>query len=182
MLDLDTVIRIITALGAVATAIGVFVAYRALKANHDWNRRQYAVKLVEDWNPQTLVHRKAVEALLPGLIDVDKQSRKIAEITKQLALEIYASKSGEPYWELKFHLIELLNYFEPVSASYQNLVADEAMVRDSFKQPLENWYQALQNFITVVAENRRLNPWKPYTDVIARWKGEEGKGPRPPTG
>jgi len=97
MLDVDTIFRIITALGTVATAIGVFIAYRALRANHDWNRRQYAVKLVEDWNPQTLVHLKAVEALLPGLIDVNKQSKKIAEITKQLPVEKYTSKSGEPY-------------------------------------------------------------------------------------
>lgn len=165
----------IAAAGTVATAFGVIVAYRALRANHDWNRRQYAAKLIEDWNSQTLIHRKAVEALLPGLIDVDKQSKEIAEITHQLALQIYSSKPGQQYWDLKFHLIELLNYFELVSASYINRVADEAMLRDSFKQPLEHWHQAVQNFIRIVAENRGLNPWKPYTDLVANWKGEEGK-------
>lgn len=51
------------------TAIGVIIAIYTLRANHDWNRRNYAISLLEKWNEKTIVHRRAIENFLPGLLD-----------------------------------------------------------------------------------------------------------------
>src|SRR5216683_1167020 len=75
-------------LGAVITAIGVLVAVWTLRANHDWNRRQYTALLVANWNDKTSSHRKAIEKLRPGLIDLDSKGTP-TELTKADAMSIY---------------------------------------------------------------------------------------------
>ena len=159
---------------AMLTAIGVFLAFWTLKANHNWNRRHYALNMTMKWNSETLVHRKAIEKVMPGLIDVDKQSRQITELSKERATQIYLSdpqkQDQRDDWELRFHFLELLNFFEDISIAYLHCVADQKIIEEAFKSVLIRWYDILLPFMTIVKENRGYDPWSPYTDVIHRWK------------
>src|SRR4051794_29197415 len=84
--------------GTILTAIGLYFTVRALRSNHDWNRRNHAAMLLAKWNDETSAHRKAIEKIKPGLIDLSRNN-KIEEITKEDAKNIYESKPDTENWE-----------------------------------------------------------------------------------
>jgi hypothetical protein len=166
--------------GPLLTAVGLFFTVWALRANHDWNRRNFSATLVVPWNDKTSARRKAIEFLRLGLVDLDK-SGDVVELTKKDATAIYVSKpaNGGSEWELRFHFIELLNYFESIAVAYTNAVGDQSIIEDSVRNPLIGWHDILQNFIQVVAEHRGYQPWEPYTALVAHWKRKPFKRRRP---
>ena len=44
------VAQAVTAVGSVSTAVGVFLAFLALRSTHEWNRRSYTAEFLDDWN------------------------------------------------------------------------------------------------------------------------------------
>jgi hypothetical protein len=153
----------------IVTAIGVIVAVWTLRANHDWNRRLYTAQLVASWNEKISSHRKAIEKLRPGLIDLDSKGVP-GEITKADATVIYTARPDTPEWELRFHFIELLNHFEAISSAYRNGVGDQQMIEESFRSVLIRFQAILINFIELVELHRGYKPWKPYSAVVEYWK------------
>jgi hypothetical protein len=166
---------VIQILGFGATSVGLFLAYRSLKANynslranHDWNRRQYATQIIEKWSSQSLSHRKAIEKEHPGLYD-QKRPCDLKVIDSKFAKQIYECKPTDANWEIRFHILELLNFFEYVSVAYINKVADNKMIENSLKNVLLKWYRILYFFIEYVKYNRGYDPWKPYCDLMKVW-------------
>ncbi|MGF1638419.1 MAG: DUF4760 domain-containing protein [Cyclobacteriaceae bacterium] len=164
------------------TIIGLFLTFWTLKANHDWNRRHYATNLIAEWNSKTFSHRKAIETMRPGLVDLDKNGDPV-EITKRDATAIYLSNSTQnvELCELRFHFIELLNYFESISVAYRSGVGDQQIIEESVRSALIRWNDILVNFIQVVNEHRGYEPWEPYTTLVNYWKHKPFK-PRKKTG
>ncbi|MBC6426072.1 MAG: DUF4760 domain-containing protein [Ekhidna sp.] len=154
--------------------IGFFLTIRKLKADHDWKRREFTANMIADWNQKTSSHRKEIERLMPGLIDKIERKEEITKITQSKAREIYESlpdKDGTN-WKLRFHFLELLNYFEYISSVYLNRVADKKMVEESFKTTLIQWNRILNHFIEEVKTHREYQnkkPWGPYHEVIKLW-------------
>src|SRR5262249_7637081 len=111
----------ISVVSALIAAVGLLVTARTLRANPDWNRRSFGAELVLQWNERTSAHRKAIKLYRPGLVDL--RQGDIVEITRADAKGIYESRPnpGEiaPEWELRFHFIELLNFFSAVAAAYR---------------------------------------------------------------
>lgn len=172
-MQIQTVVQILIALGAVAGVVAVYVAVRALRANHDWNRRHFAVLIGQLWNDRTIAHRRAIEAAFPGIIDVDRQGDLRGELTREDARRIYTSEKGTREWELRFHIVELLNYFENISIAYLHNVSDRTATKDSFRSPFARWFEAVRNYIDTVHENRGYDPWKSYVQVVSEWAREE---------
>ena len=129
------VLDILKDVGPVVTALAVLVAVWTLRANHDWNRRQFTAQLVAGWNDKTSAHRKAIEKLRPGLIDLSPDDKPV-EISQTDAEEIFTARPDTECWELRFHFIELLNHFESIASAYRNHVADRPMIEESFQNVL----------------------------------------------
>ncbi|MGO9085917.1 MAG: DUF4760 domain-containing protein [Candidatus Sulfotelmatobacter sp.] len=174
------VLGVLKEYGSLITAFSVFVAIWTLKANHDWNRRNYTAGLIGEWNDETSIHRKAIEKLRSGLIDLDTRG-DVIEISEKDARAIYASKVDTPDWELRFHFIELLNYFEVIAAAYRNRVGDPQMIEESLRNVLVRWRKILRHFMEVVEKERGYKPWEPFTTVVDFWDSKPFK-PRPFTG
>jgi len=145
--------------------VSIPIALWVFQDGHDWNRREYAANMIAEWNEQTGDHRKIIEKYKPGLIDIDS-SGNIVEITKAEAREIYKSKPNDPKWEVRFSIIELLNYMEFISMSYFHRTGDQLMIEESYAQFLVPLHDTLKNFIDVVKEERGYDPWKPYLDFV----------------
>jgi len=165
-------------LGALVTGCSAFLAYRSLQrqqisfqADHDRSKRALGVNLILQWNASTLSHRRAIEKTFPGLID--RQDGKIVELTKQQAQEIYTAQPGSDHFELRFHLIELLNFFEAVAVAYQHGVADQVLIDQCFKGTLLNYHGALHNFMKAVEKSRGYNAWAPYENLINNWNAND---------
>lgn len=164
------IIYFLPVLAFVAAAIGAFLAYRSLTANHDWNRRQYALHMLAEWNPQTAHHRKAVENAIPGLIDIDKRTHEPVDLDRTRSTQIYCSKPGTPDWELRFHLVELGNHFEVIATAYLHNVGDRVILRRAFESTLTRWHGILEHLVEVFVENRGYKPWGPFDDLIEHWR------------
>jgi hypothetical protein len=177
----DVLLWIAPNIGPILTAIGLFLTFWALRKNHDWNRRNFSTSLVSKWNDETSVHRKAIEAIRPGLIDLDTKQNKVVELTKTDASNIYSANPESQEWQLRFHFIELLNHFESIASAYRNAVGDKQIIEESLRSPLVRWHDILRNFIEVVKTHRGYEPWEPYTTVVAHWKQTPFR-PRPYTG
>ena len=171
-------------LGTIATIIAVLIAVLiavwTLKANHNWNRRRYTLGLLEDWNIQTAKHRKTIERLMPGLIDINNTTSQVVELSVQRATDIYLctpdNEVNKGDWELRFSLIELFNYFEIISTAWYANIGDRDMIDDSFKDALLKYHGALKCYIEVVNKNVDYRPWKPYADLVAHWQQSKSKG------
>jgi len=175
---MDAFIKYAQIFGPIATALGVFVAIWALRANHDWNRRNFTAALIGQWNEKTSIHRQAIEKIKPGLVDLNKKWTPV-EITKAEAENIYTAKAGTDEWLLRFHFIELLNYFETIASAYNNKVADQIMIEESMKGVLVRWHDILVNYIHAVEAHRGYQPWSPFLTVIDEWKKKTSKPRRP---
>jgi len=150
--------------------IGAIAVFISLKANHDWNRRKAALELVSSWSSTTLEHRKAIEKALPGIFDSDNRSQEVVEISMKRATEIYlCTHEAVEDWELRFHIVELLNYFERLSLAYLHKVGDNKILDIAFKSPLIRWHKILNPYINIVLERRGYDAWSPFTDLVNHW-------------
>ncbi|MGE3959682.1 MAG: hypothetical protein AB7H96_23405 [Vicinamibacterales bacterium] len=157
--------------GDTLTVVGLFLTVASLARNHDLSRRENAARLAAEWNSRTAAHRKAIEQLRPGLVDRDpRHPERFVQLTRVEAQAIYCSKPGDSdLWELRFHFVELLNYFESICVAYRHGVADREMVEESFRNALNHWVYVLGEFIEVVKVNRGYSPWEPFTDLVTYW-------------
>jgi hypothetical protein len=157
--------NIIIAIGTVGSLIGVCFIYLSPRANHDWQRREYAMNILRDWNTNTGAHWLEIEKVFPHLRDVDRTGGKQTELTKQQSKEIYTCTSENKYWNVRFHLIELLNFGDFIGSAYLQQVADKQIVTRSVREPLMKWHEILRNFIEVVETCEGYQPWPQYPAV-----------------
>jgi hypothetical protein len=164
--------EIFTAIGSLGTLVSAWLILLTLKSNHDWQRRQYALDLLRDWNANTNDHSQAIEKAFPGIRDVDKTTGKVTEISKERAKKIYTSDpvKDENDFLLRFHIIQLLNYLEFVVASYNVNVADEEVIMSTMKNPIVRWATILNNFLDVVEMCEGYQPWGPLRKAIKDWE------------
>lgn len=170
-------------IGPIVTAIGVILAYLTLRANHEWNRRNYASQMVSNWNKQTKPFIDDIEKIEPRIIDF--KGGRLTQITQEYAHEIYFSKYSEESkeWKLRTRFIHLLNEFEHISAAYNNAVGDRKMIEESFKDILVKWGFVLMHFIDIYKSQRdNSNPWGPFHSLYNRWSSESPSPLRIKTG
>ncbi len=161
----------IFAIGAIGTLVGAFLVYKTLASNHDWQRREYALTILRDWNMYTSKHWQVIEQVFPHLRDVDRTSGKITELTKQQAKNIYTCEpSNDEYWKLRYHLVEMLNHLEYVAMSYKQNVSDHEIIETCLKDAMIKYHEILKNLIEVVEICEGYLPWAPYTKLVESWK------------
>ena len=142
---------------------------KALQSNQDWNKKHFAVELMEKWNHSTRRHRELIEDKFPQIYDSNRLMENPPCIAIEVARDIYACTPFGDDWRLRFSLHELLNHLEYISVSYTRGVADKEIVEGSFKNILIKWHRILNPFIQVVEEKWGFNPWQPYSDLIKIW-------------
>ena len=160
----------VTAIGAFGTLLGAWIVYRTLRADHEWRRRENAIMFLRKWNDDTADHAKAIEEVFPHLRDVDHNSGAVTELTQEQARQIYTcGPENRKYWELRFHIVELLNHLEAITTAYDNQVVDRKIVRPVMSGPLFTWCTILKNFLKVVEDCEGVQPWQPLLTTVESW-------------
>lgn len=174
-----TILDFIGNLGPLVAAIAVIIAIITLRANHDWNRRNFASQMISNWNKQTKPVIDEIEKLEPRIIDFRRN--RLTQITQEDAEKIYFSKYSEESreWKLRTRFIHLLNEFEHIAAAYKNAVGDRKMIEESFKDIYVKWGFVLDHFITTYkAERKNEYPWGPFHNLYDKWSTEKIDGAR----
>jgi hypothetical protein len=155
-------------IGWIFTAGSVFVAAWSLMKNQQWNRKHYSCKLGDIWNSQALKHREVIDnkykCFQSNLLKLE------SPINIEEALKIHLSiESTDEYWNIKYHIIHLLNFLEDIAIAYSLKVADKKVIKLSYKTSMIRWYEILKVYICIFRFITNSEAWMPFTDLIYRW-------------
>jgi len=177
---IETISLVVLAIGSIGTLIGSWYVFKTLKADHDWNRRKYAADFLNTWDIRAGAHFRAIEDRFPHLRDIDRTTGKTNEITREIAKQIYTcDPSDKDSWDLRFHIIELLNFLEDVTLAYAHNVADKEMLLSSVRNATIRWHDVLRNFVEIVELCEGNQPWTVFTSVVEDWKRVEAPKRKP---
>lgn len=177
------VAQAVTAVGSVSTAVGVFLAFLALRNTHEWNRRSYTAEFLDDWNESARKHLAVLERQFPELFAVPDfitnpdlrnswcLDQTIAEQLVKPESEPVGSIPDEP--GIRGHLIALFNYFERIAIAYELHVVDREAIGDSVGTVILDVCVYFQPFIEEMRKINRRDPWPPLSRVVELWLTEE---------
>jgi hypothetical protein len=165
----------------VVSAIALLHGAHGISKQRQWDRAHFAVEMINQWDVYSRDHKAAIEAAYPELIKNEQVRRPEGLISYEEAHCLYYSTpENDPLrWEIRNHCISLLNYFEFVTAAWEEDIADHAVIEDSFKSPILRWHGNLQQFMYVMQDARQYEPWQPLQRVVNIWKGSPVTQPRP---
>ena len=173
------IVQAMNAVGSVSTAVGIFLALLTLRNTHEWNRRQFTIQFLGNWNESTRKHFVALEKQFPEFFAVPDFITKpdLMELwclDKNEAKKLIEVKS-ESEIELRGHLVELLNYFEGIASAYEQYVVDREAVVDSAGTVILDFCVYFQPFIEEMRKINRRDPWPPLSRVVELWLKEASR-------
>jgi len=127
-----------TTVACVVTSISFLLAYRTLRATHEWNRRQFTVTMSSRWNSALRPHLLFLEGRYPDVVQVPDYSNDEIDMSSWSmsdaeAKAVCMSRDPESAESVtRNHLIELFNEFENLSIAYEQHVVDRRAFEDSF--------------------------------------------------
>jgi hypothetical protein len=173
----ESILQTLIAVGSASTAIAIFIAILTLRDSHEWNRRQYTIEFLRDWNESTREHFIELELQFPEFFEVpdyinDPAMMESWCIDKNRSTEIIKEKS-EKNIKLRDHLIRLLNYFEGIASAYEQHVVDRDEIEDSAATVILDFWVYFQPFIEEMRRVNRRDPWPPLSRIVDLWLNEE---------
>jgi hypothetical protein len=171
-----------TAVGSVATAIGVFLAFLALRNTHEWNRRNYTAEFLDDWNENASQRLAILAREFPKFFAVPdfitnpglRNSWCLDQARAEQLVKLESEQDRPTCNELgvREHLIALFNYFEGIAIAYELHVVDRAVIEDSVSTVILDTCVYFQPFIDEMRKINRRDPWPPLSRVVERWLAE----------
>lgn len=168
------------ALQVVVTVGGFGFAIWQLRSEYRWRRREFALHMLAEWNDKTAAHHRGIEAGLPGLLDASPTDAS-SELTPARAEAVYLARRGDPDWDLRTHIVELLNYSEYVAVAYVKRVGDREIMADSLCRTVARWYRRLEPYVAVTGGHRGFDPWRSLSAAAQELEraAESSAGKRP---
>jgi hypothetical protein len=167
----------LTAAGLIVSAGALVFAAYGISQQRKWERKHFAVEMINEWNNQSSNHKAAIENAYPELFTNDGPLSSRPRMTSEEAHLIYTSTEAKDKvrWETRNHCIALLNYFEFVASAWDKEIADREIIEDSFKSTILRWHHDLEEFMIEMKKTRQYEPWPPLQSVVAQWKAHDAK-------
>ena len=182
-LDWNLCFQGITAIAAAVTAYGVIVAYKTLKANHDWNRRHLAIeKIIEIQNCLSKLREKEFETELhfssrKEPFSLEEIHKKICEYDKNGSIKrdnngyCILTSTGR---KISSQIREYLNSYEIIAVAVRENTFDEEIVKETLKGNMIKAYRIFQNYIEHLRDfYKRPNAYKDLEILVKKWESEE---------
>lgn len=198
------VLQLISTTSIVLAAIGVWVAYKAYTAQHEWNRRMYTLELLRNYDRDAKHHSDKLIYYFRGLL-YRSQTKSLSE---EEAKDIYylpnpelgteekpapnngkAQKTNaltpEQRRERREHVIAFLNYMEFVCKAYEARMVDQQMIYESFSAFFIRRFTYFESIIKLSQmEQSSKDSWAPIVRVVGEWRRRDEEAARnmPATG
>ncbi len=185
----------LTSIATVITAYGVYVAYKTLKANHDWNRRHLAIeKIIEI---RTFLKDYRNNEFEKKLHYSDRQVTEPYKVTELHLLMCKTDSNGKLIWDNNKHcelteegrilcnqIAEFLDIYEIIADAVLETTFDEEIVKNLLKGSMTRAYYLFSEYILHLREHyKRPLLYKNLEDLVKKWEKEEIKvSKRTPTG
>jgi hypothetical protein len=152
------------------------LARKVLEQNHDYSRRQYAAQLIGQWDEKTLASRQAIMSIWSECFNQNVRipwSQIESLRQKQIAALKDAPNSASPTLVVTDHMAKVLNFLELVATSALNGVADDDILRQSFKVTTNRWYLMFADYRDQMKTLRGFDAWEPLNRLHRRWHPED---------
>lgn len=145
---------------------------KSLKDNHDYNRRQCALKLIQDWDKDTIKARRCI-------VNKWKDSYHAKKIIDYKQIEKYNNEQKALYASLgnvtndsltvTDQIQIIFNYFENLALAIEHNIADETVIKQAFYSTFQRWYLILTDYREHVNRERDFHPWKALEIFHDEW-------------
>jgi len=147
---------------------------RTLRADHDWRRREFSLNLNSKWLEMKGKSAIEIEKEFPHIRYTGMNNEK-HELSREKAIEVYNEVNDRPTYELRNHIINLLNFMDFIAQAYFNGVADRQILDSSMKFSILSWYKSLEHFVEVVQEQENTRYWGKLQDLILIWQSKKAE-------
>ncbi|HZF13514.1 MAG TPA: hypothetical protein VFE33_32375 [Thermoanaerobaculia bacterium] len=172
------ILSIIQTMGVLVAAASLVLSLWGIREQHEWNRRQQALTILEKFNSEVAPHRTAIFAAYPGINDENTNQIPTHEECQTI---IKARKPGETKirgidaFELRSHLVSVLNYFEDLAIAWEYQVGDQTILEEAAAPVILRWYQVFQPCITEMDKEAGESVWPSLERVVASWEEKRAK-------
>ena len=183
--DIANIAQIVIAISTSLGVIGVYIAYKTLKANHDWNRRHLAIeKIIEIQSNLSKLREEEFELLLH--FSSRKEPYTLEEI-HLLMCEIdengnikrdnngycILTKKGR---KLSSQIREYLNSYEIIAGAIKENTFDEQVIKNILKGNMIKAYKIFQNYINHLRDfYKRPTAFLELENLVKKWENEDAK-------
>jgi hypothetical protein len=162
---------------------------KALKDNHDYNRRQCALRLIENWDKDTIKARRHILNKWKEAYNSEKiidYKEIMAYSIKQKEEVVKNGKNPDDFLSVTDDIQIILNYFENLALGIDHNIAEEKVIKQAFYSTLNRWYVILTDYREHVNRDRKFHPWKALENFHEKWYEDPyisvHKDKLPPTG
>ncbi len=177
------VLQVSQTLGILLVALSIYVSWRSFQEQqrsfhdqHEWNRRQYTSELLGRFNAELKDHRAPIMQAFPGLYhQVSSAPPSHEECRKILkAQKGDFSVRGVDAFELRNHIVSVLNYFENVTLAWESQTGNQDTIKESLSLTILRWHDFFHNFILEANDEMGGDAWPPLNRVVGTWKAHKG--------
>jgi hypothetical protein len=175
------VLQVCQTLGIILVALSIYVSWRSFQEQqrsfhdqHEWNRRQFTSELLGRFNAELKDHRAPIMQAFPGLFNQDSSEPPSRDECRKIlkAKKGQFSIKGVDAFELRNHIVSVLNYFEDLTLAWESQTGDQATIKDSVSITILRWHDFFHNFILEVNDELGGDAWPPLNRVVGTWKAE----------
>lgn len=180
-------LQIFQSIGILLAVLSLYMNYKGIRDQHDWNRRQHTFMLINDVNKQIKDIRASMINAFPDFYS-DKESNKLSKQDAENLFNASFSKNLKPISGRTFscearglagHYLNILEY---IAVAYNNHIVDRSMLESSLGGMIIDDYDYFENFIKCVGINRNREAWKPLKDAVLTIKKIKNDPNPKPTG
>ena len=179
------VLRVITAVGLLLTAGSVLIAYWGIREQHEWNRRQQTLIIINDSNKHLNEIRNGLRSSFPDMFSATETQK----LSPKDAADLYNAcpVKKPPGAALRFACeargiaADYLNYLDYIASAYVDHVADSSMIEKAFGGIVMEDYDYFENFIKHGEQVRKRKMWEYLQDAVVLLRQRKVAG-RPDTG
>lgn len=184
---LKLALQVVQTCGVAVAVAALILNFKAVRDQHDWNRRQQGFVLINQTNSQLRDMRPALVKAFPELVAKyagQKLSRQDAETLFDACNPStrVATGSGRTFTcEDRGTATTYLNLLELVAISFRNGVVDREIAESAYRGLLVEHYDFFEHFIDIAETRIRRKVWAPLQDAVLELRPKPTPS-RQPTG
>jgi hypothetical protein len=164
------ILRIITAAGLFVTAISVAIAYWGIREQHEWNRRQQTLVIINDSNKHLNEIRNSLRTSFPDMYSANQAQKLSPKDAEDLynACPVKRPPAGATRFSCGARGVaaDYLNYMDYIASSYVDNVADRRMIEKAFSGVIIEDYEYFENFVKHTEQIRKRQTWEYLQDAV----------------
>jgi len=160
------ILQTISIIGIFFGGYSVWIAKKGLVDQHEWNRRNFTLITIKDFNKDADLFRDKILKIFNRFHNLKGKDSKL---TREEADTLYKANPGDSNYEDRKAISDALNYMEFISEACQARVVDEDIVYRSYGGLFIRTYEHVKEYIAVSKSVLGNNSYASIEAVVESW-------------